>query len=150
MNVLAIDQGTSATKALLIGPGDEILGRAEVPVTVRSTADGGAETDPGELLGSVLAAGSKALATAGAAADAVALAWAFPNALRIPGPPPPRGRFLLRTAEFGPAGWFEIRQDARVLARVRHGRLVPGRSAQLTGAWVAGAGPAPPIRIALA
>ena len=74
MNVLAIDQGTSATKALLIGPGDEILGRAEVPVTVRSTADGGAETDPEELLGSVLAAGSKALATAGAAADAVALA----------------------------------------------------------------------------
>ena len=74
MNVLALDQGTSATKALLVGPGDEILGRAEVPVTVRSTADGGAETDPGELLGSVLAAGSKALAAAGATADAVALA----------------------------------------------------------------------------
>jgi glycerol kinase len=74
VNVLAIDQGTSATKALLVGPGDEILGRAEVPVTVRSTADGGAETDPEELLGSVLAAGSEALAAAGAAADAVALA----------------------------------------------------------------------------
>jgi glycerol kinase len=43
-------------------------------VTVRSTGDGGAETDPEELLVSVLAAGSKALAVAGAHADAVALA----------------------------------------------------------------------------
>ncbi len=68
MNVLAIDQGTSATKALLVGPGDEILGRAEVPVTVRSTSDGGAETDPAELLASVLAAGAQALAVAGAPA----------------------------------------------------------------------------------
>jgi glycerol kinase len=74
LNILAIDQGTSATKALLVGPGDEILGRGEVPVTVRSTGDGGAETDPEELLASVLAAGSKALAVAGAHADAVALA----------------------------------------------------------------------------
>ena len=57
MNVLAIDQGTSATKALLVGPaGDrarEVLGRGEVPVHTRSVgADGvdagaaGAATDP--------------------------------------------------------------------------------------------------------
>ena len=32
VNVLAIDQGTSATKALLVGPGGEVLGRGEVPV----------------------------------------------------------------------------------------------------------------------
>ena len=74
MNVLAIDQGTSATKVLLVGPGDEILGRAEVPVTVRSTSDGGAETDPAELLASVLAAGAQALVVARAPAHAVALA----------------------------------------------------------------------------
>jgi glycerol kinase len=72
LNVLAIDQGTSATKALLVGPGDEVLGRAEIPVTVRSTGEGGAETDPEELLASVLAAGLEAVA--GARADAVALA----------------------------------------------------------------------------
>jgi thioredoxin reductase len=79
------------------------------------------------------------------------LAWVFPNALRIPGPPPPRGRFLLRTAEFGPAGRFEIRQDGRVLTRVRHGRLVPGRSISLTAAWITRAGPAAgPVRITAA
>lgn len=73
MNVLAIDQGTSATKALLVGPGDQILGSAEVPVAVRSAGDA-VETDPEELYASVLAAGSKALASAGARAHAVALA----------------------------------------------------------------------------
>lgn len=79
------------------------------------------------------------------------LAWVFPNALRIPGPPPPRGRFLLRTAEFGPAGRFEVSQDARVLARVRHGRLIPGRSISLTAAWTGRADPsAGPVRITAA
>jgi glycerol kinase len=74
LNVLAIDQGTSATKALLAGPGNEILGSAEVPVAVRSAGDGGVEADPEELYASVLAAGAKALTAAGAPAHAVALA----------------------------------------------------------------------------
>ncbi len=78
MNVLAIDQGTSATKALLAGPGGEVLGRGEVPVRTRSAgADGvfGVEADPEELFGSVVAAGRQALAAAGGAcAHAVALA----------------------------------------------------------------------------
>jgi glycerol kinase len=74
LNVLAIDQGTSATKALLVGPGDEILGAAEVPVRTYSAGPGGVETDPEQLFASVLAAGAKALAAAGAPAHAVALA----------------------------------------------------------------------------
>ncbi len=74
MNVLAIDQGTSATKALLVGPDGDVLGRGEVPVHTRSVGGDGVEADPAELLGSVLAAGSQALATAGAPAHAVALA----------------------------------------------------------------------------
>ena len=74
MNVLAIDQGTSATKALLVGPGGEVLGRGAVPVRTRSVADGGVEADPEELLGSVVAAGTAALAAARAPAHAVALA----------------------------------------------------------------------------
>jgi len=73
LNVLAIDQGTSATKALLVGPDDEILGSAEAPVTVRSTGDA-VETDPDALFASVLTAGAGALASAGAPAHAVALA----------------------------------------------------------------------------
>jgi glycerol kinase len=74
VNVLAIDQGTSATKALLVGPGGEVLGSGEVPVRTRSVAGGGVEADPEELFGSVVAAGRAALADAGAPAHAVALA----------------------------------------------------------------------------
>ncbi len=65
MNVLAIDQGTSATKALLTGPGGEVLGRGEVPVGTRSVGSAGVEADPEELFGSVVAAGRQALAAAG-------------------------------------------------------------------------------------
>jgi len=78
VNVLAIDQGTSATKALLVGPaGDralEVLGSGEVPVRTRSVGADGVEADPEELFGSVVAAGRRALAAAGAPAHAVALA----------------------------------------------------------------------------
>jgi glycerol kinase len=74
VNVLAIDQGTSATKALLVGPGGEVLGRGEVPVRTRSVGPDGVETDPEELFASVVAAGDRALAAAGAPAHAVALA----------------------------------------------------------------------------
>ena len=74
MNILALDQGTSATKALLVGPGGEVLGRGEVPVRTRSVGADGVEADPEDLYESVLAAGAKALAAAGAPAHAVALA----------------------------------------------------------------------------
>ncbi len=75
MNVLAIDQGTSATKALLAGPGGAVLGRAEVPVRTRSVGADGVEADPEELFGSAVEAGRRALAAAGGAgAHAVALA----------------------------------------------------------------------------
>jgi glycerol kinase len=74
VNVLALDQGTSATKALLVAPGGEVLGRGEVPVRTRSVGVDGVETDPEDLYESVLAAGAKALAAAGAPAHAVALA----------------------------------------------------------------------------
>jgi glycerol kinase len=74
VNILAIDQGTSATKALLVGPGAEVLGRGEVPVRTRSVGADGVEADPEELFDSVLTAGRRALAAAGAPAHAVALA----------------------------------------------------------------------------
>jgi glycerol kinase len=74
VNILAIDQGTSATKALLIGPGDEVLGRAEVPVRTTAVGGDGVEADPEELWRSVASAGAQALAAARAPAHAVALA----------------------------------------------------------------------------
>jgi glycerol kinase len=74
LNVLAIDQGTSATKAILVGPGQQVLGAGEVPVSVRAAGPAGVEADPQELLASVIEAGSRALAAARAPAHAVALA----------------------------------------------------------------------------
>jgi glycerol kinase len=72
--VLAIDQGTSATKALVVGPGNEVLGSAEVPVATVAVGRDGVEADPEELWRSVEAAGARALASARVPADAVALA----------------------------------------------------------------------------
>jgi glycerol kinase len=74
VRILAIDQGTSATKAVLVGPGQEVLGRAEVPVRVRAVGGDGVEADPEELYASVVTAGQQALAAARAGPDAVALA----------------------------------------------------------------------------
>jgi glycerol kinase len=74
VNVLAIDQGTSATKALVICPERGVIASAEAPVRQTYGADGLAEQDPGELLASVLDAGNRALAAAGEPVAAVGLA----------------------------------------------------------------------------
>jgi glycerol kinase len=72
--VLAIDQGTSATKALVVCPERGVLSSASVPVTVRALPGGGAETDPAALYDSVLTAGRRALLGAGEPVRAVGLA----------------------------------------------------------------------------
>ncbi|MQY15055.1 Glycerol kinase [Streptomyces sp. RB5] len=74
MTVLAIDQGTSGTKALVVDPADGVLAVAEVPVTPEYLPGGGVEQDPGQLLDSVLEAGRRAAAEAGRPLRAVALA----------------------------------------------------------------------------
>jgi glycerol kinase len=73
VRVLAIDQGTSGTKALVVDDG-AVVARAEEPVRPAYLADGRVEQDPAELLGSVLDAGRRATEAAGGAIDAVALA----------------------------------------------------------------------------
>lgn len=65
MAVLAIDQGTSATKAVVVDDDGTVLGVAEVPVEVQATPDGGVELDPEALWQSVVAAGQQAIAAAG-------------------------------------------------------------------------------------
>ena len=79
MRVLAIDQGTSSTKALVVDDDGSVAAQHEVavhPVALDATADGhgGVEQDPEELWSSVVAAGSAALDDAGGSVDAVALA----------------------------------------------------------------------------
>jgi glycerol kinase len=74
MAILAIDQGTSATKAIVV-EGPHVLGLAEVPVDVLATIDGGVELDPEQLWESVLHAGRAALAAAGSPSlDGIGLA----------------------------------------------------------------------------
>ncbi|MFF4992552.1 FGGY family carbohydrate kinase [Streptosporangium saharense] len=72
--VLAIDQGTSGTKAVVTDGEGRVLGLAEHPVRPAYLPGGGVEQNPQELLDSVLAAGRQAVAQAGAPIDAVALA----------------------------------------------------------------------------
>jgi len=74
MHILAIDQGTSGTKAIVVDPEDGVCGLAEVPVHPHYLNGGGVEQDPDELLASVLQAGRAAVASAGRPIDAVSLA----------------------------------------------------------------------------
>jgi glycerol kinase len=73
-NVLAIDQGTSGTKALVVSPEGKVIGSGEATVRPRYGEGGLVEVDPGELLDSVLDAGRRAVAAASEPIDAVGLA----------------------------------------------------------------------------
>ena len=74
MTVLAIDQGTSGTKAVVVSEDGDVLAIAETAVRPAYLAAGGVEQDPSELLDSVLDAGRRAVAQAGAPVSAVSLA----------------------------------------------------------------------------
>ncbi|MGA5421641.1 FGGY family carbohydrate kinase [Streptomyces lavendulocolor] len=71
--VLAVDQGTSGTKALVICPDRGVIGSATAPVRPRHLPGGRVEADPRELLDSVVGAGRRALAAAGEPVVAVGL-----------------------------------------------------------------------------
>jgi len=73
VRVLAIDQGTSATKALVLDDG-VVVASAEVSVRPDYLPDGRVEQDPAALLQSVLDAGRAAVERSGGGVDAVALA----------------------------------------------------------------------------
>ena len=74
VSVLAIDQGTSGTKAIVVDESGAVLALAEESVRPQYLPDGGVEQDPAELLASVLTAGRRAVAEAGVPIEAVALA----------------------------------------------------------------------------
>ena len=73
MRVLAIDQGTSGTKAVVVDDG-VVVATADATVRPSYLGDGRVEQDPQALLDSVLAAGRRATEQAGGRLDAVALA----------------------------------------------------------------------------
>lgn len=74
MNILAIDQGTSSTKALVISEEGTILAKAEVAVHPHPVGRGGMEQDPSELLASIIEAGRAALASTAVSVGAVGIA----------------------------------------------------------------------------
>ncbi|MFI5896687.1 FGGY family carbohydrate kinase [Actinoplanes sp. NPDC051513] len=72
--VLAVDQGTSSTKCLLVSAAGEIVREASAPVPIRYPRPGWVEQDAGEILDSVLAAASACLdGVPGGAVKAVGL-----------------------------------------------------------------------------
>jgi glycerol kinase len=74
VRVLALDQGTSATKAVVFGDEGEVVCSVEAAVAPRAVPEGGVEQDPAQLWDSVLEAGSEALARAGGSVEAVGFA----------------------------------------------------------------------------
>jgi glycerol kinase len=72
--VLAIDQGTTATKAVVIGADEEVLAHAAERIATTALPGGGMEQDPEEIWRSIQSAAAKAIAKASSGIDAVALA----------------------------------------------------------------------------
>ncbi|MDT3400532.1 FGGY-family carbohydrate kinase, partial [Streptomyces sp. B1866] len=72
--VLAVDQGTSGTKALVVCPERGVIGTGQAAVRPRYEPGDRAEVDPAALLDSVLDAGRQAVAAAGEPVRAVGLA----------------------------------------------------------------------------
>ncbi|MGZ4649452.1 MAG: FGGY family carbohydrate kinase, partial [Kineosporiaceae bacterium] len=73
-HVLAVDQGTSATKAIVVDAAGRVRAVAEQPLHPRYLDGGGVEQDPLALLDSVLGTGRRAANQAAVRLDAVALA----------------------------------------------------------------------------
>ena len=73
MAILALDQGTSGSKAVVVDD-DGVHAVAEHPIHPEYLANGGVEQDPMELLGSLLRAGKEAVAKANKPIEGVALA----------------------------------------------------------------------------
>jgi glycerol kinase len=74
VNVLAIDQGTSGTKALVVAPDGRVLGSGQVDVRPTYGDGGAVEVEPQALLHSVVEAGRAAIRAAAEPVAAVGLA----------------------------------------------------------------------------
>jgi glycerol kinase len=120
-NVLAIDQGTSSTKALVVADGGKVLGEGNAPVHPLAGAQGAVEQDPEELFQSIVDAGRAALEAAGESVAAIGLANQGETVLRWDRE---SGR------PFGPAlSW----QDRRAVSVTRELEDKADRLTELTG-----------------
>ncbi|MES2124768.1 MAG: glycerol kinase GlpK [Gemmatimonadota bacterium] len=71
--ILALDQGTTGSTALVFGPEGAVLGRGYREITQYYPAPGQVEHDPAQLLGATVEAAREALAAAGCAVDAIGI-----------------------------------------------------------------------------
>lgn len=121
MNVLAIDQGTSATKAVVVSAQGRVLGESVIAVRPTARTGGVVEQDAQEVLDSVVAAGRSAVRAAGTEVGAVGVANQGETVLRWE---PGSGRPL------GPAlSW----QDRRAVEVTRDLEWAADRLRELTG-----------------
>ncbi len=119
--ILAIDQGTSGTKAIVVYETGRVLASTEESLFPRYLDGGGVEQDPLALWQSVLTAGQRALALADVPIGAVALANQGETVLawdRVTGAP------------LSPA---IVWQDSRAAVICRERADAAGRVAELTG-----------------
>ena len=126
MRVLAIDQGTSATKAVVFGEDGEILTSVEAPVTPHAVPGGGVEQDPEQLWESVCQAGREAVARAGDGVAAVGFANQGETVLawdRTHGPSPEHGHLLA-----GPTSRVDLCRHGRRGRRPDAHHRAPSRS----------------------
>ena len=72
--ILAIDQGTSGTKSIVVGEDDTILALVETAIRPNYLPNGGVEQDPVELMESVLSTARQAVEQAGVPLAGVTLA----------------------------------------------------------------------------
>ena len=162
MNVLAIDQGTSSTTALVVAPGGEVLGSGHASLTPSPGPGGAVEQDPGQLLDSVIAAGRDAIAQAGAPVAAVgvgnqgetvlrwdrasgeplgnAISWQDRRAADLTGELAPHGERLLQISGLPLDPYFAAPKMAWLRRRSGEGGVITTIdawvNARLTGAFV--------------
>lgn len=71
--ILALDQGTTGSAALVFGPDGRVLGRGYREIPQHFPAPGHVEHDPDDLFGATVAAAREALAAHGGAVDAIGI-----------------------------------------------------------------------------
>ncbi|HEX2901930.1 MAG TPA: FGGY family carbohydrate kinase [Jatrophihabitans sp.] len=117
--ILAVDQGTSGTKAVVHDDEDGVLAVAEEAVQPDYLPDGGVEVDPESLWRSVLVAGRRAAEAAGRPLAGIALANQGETVLAWD---PDTGRPL------GPALVWQDRRAQALLTELPDTRWVPDRT----------------------
>lgn len=111
--VLAIDQGTGSTKALLVGRDGAILGRASVPITRHDPQPGWVEQNAGEIRDSVIEAIATVIEGANTTIDSIGLSNQRESAvIWSTGSGQPLGPML---------GWQDRRTASRAAVMARRG-----------------------------